>query len=207
MKKIVIFGAGGHARVIFNEIIRFKHYKFLGFLDKVKVIKNIKINNKNYKVFPEENINTFGKVRAIIGLGENKLRYRIYQRNKESKNIIWEKIISKKAILQNDVQIGEGTIVMPGAIINCNSIIGSHCVINTGSLVEHDNAINEFSTISPKACTGGNVKVGKFSTIGLGSIVKNNIKIGNDVFIGSSSFVNKNCIKEGTYVGSPVKKI
>ena len=36
MKKIVIFGSGGHSRVIFSEIIKQKKYKFLGFLKKKK---------------------------------------------------------------------------------------------------------------------------------------------------------------------------
>ena len=73
--------------------------------------------------------------------------------------------------------------------------------------MEHDNVLASFSSIAPGACTGGNVKIGRMSSIGLGSIIKNNIKIGNNINIGSSSFVNKNCIKKGTYIGSPIKKI
>ena len=33
MKKIVIFGSGCHAKVVFSEIIKLKKYKFIGFVD------------------------------------------------------------------------------------------------------------------------------------------------------------------------------
>ena len=95
---------------------------------------------------------------------------------------------------------------MGRSIINSNSKIGNHCIINTGSILEHDNVLASFSSIAPKR-TGGNVKIGRMSSIGLGSIIKNNIKIGNNINIGSSSFVNKNCIKKGTYIGSPIKNL
>ena len=36
MKKIIIIGLGSHAKVIADEISRYKEYKILGFLDAYK---------------------------------------------------------------------------------------------------------------------------------------------------------------------------
>ena len=36
MKKIIIFGSGAHAKVIFHEIQNLKKYKILGFVDETK---------------------------------------------------------------------------------------------------------------------------------------------------------------------------
>ena len=53
----------------------------------------------------------------------------------------------------------------------------------------------------------GNVKIDKFSHLGIGSVVLNNCKIGLNTIIGAKSTVTKNCKKNSTYIGSPVKKI
>ena len=44
MKEILIFGSGGHAKVIYSEIIKNKKLKFLGFVDEKK--KNLKLSKK-----------------------------------------------------------------------------------------------------------------------------------------------------------------
>ena len=36
MNKIVIFGSGNHAKVIFSEVIKLKKFKFIGFVDDLK---------------------------------------------------------------------------------------------------------------------------------------------------------------------------
>ena len=41
----------------------------------------------------------------------------------------------------------------------------------------------------------------------LGSVILNNCKIGLNTIIGANSTVTKNCKKNTTYVGSPVRKI
>ena len=51
MKNIIIFGSGGHAKVILSEIVKLKKYKIIGFIDpkikKGKIV--IKIKNKIFK--------------------------------------------------------------------------------------------------------------------------------------------------------------
>ena len=117
------------------------------------------------------------------------------------------RVISQNAILSNDVKIGEGTLVIPGCIINNGTKIKKHCIINTGSIIEHDNYFENFSSCGPRAVTGENVKLGEASYIGIGSVVKEEIKIDNNVKIGGNSFVNKNCNKNNLYYGSPIKLI
>ena len=36
MKKILIIGSGGHAKVILSEIIQIKEYRIIGFIDEFK---------------------------------------------------------------------------------------------------------------------------------------------------------------------------
>lgn len=211
MKKILIFGSGGHAKVIYSEIIKNKNIKFLGFVDETKKKGDIIIKGK-------KNFYNLGKIsevikkknnfKGIIGIGSNFVRKKVYEKiillNKYFK---FQKIISKNAIVNSSVIIGDGSFVVSGSVINIGTRIGNHCIINTSSSIDHDNIFEDFSSAGPGVKTGGDVIVGKKSHIGIGTSVKQGIKICNDTIIGANSYVNKNCEKKSIYYGSPAKKI
>ena len=212
MKKIIIFGTGDHARVIFSEIVQLKNFKILGFSDnhskKGKVVEIFK--NKKFKNLGNlSDIESYKSIYGIIGVGHNFLRKKILREveAKLKRNIKWATIISKNSILQENVSIGEGTIIVANTVINTGTIIGKHCLINTSSSIDHHNNFKNFSSTGPGVITGGNVKIGEMSHLSIGSIIKNNINIKSNALIGGSSFVNNDCDKNSVYYGVPAKKI
>ena len=211
MKKIVIFGSGCHAKVVFSEIIKLKKYKIIGFVDNFAPKKKIilKYKNKNYLNLGNiKQLKNLKKVCGIIGVGSSTLRKKIYKEiNVIYKDFKFESIISKDSIIDPSVKIGNGSIIISNSVINRDSIIGNHCLINTSTSIDHDNYFDDFSGTGPGVVTGGKVSVGKLSYIGIGSTIKNMVKIGKNTFIGGSSFVNKNCKNDSLYFGVPAKKI
>ena len=211
MKKIVIFGSGCHAKVVFSELAKLKKYEVLGFVDNF-LPKNKKIiRHRNKYILTIGNIKNLKKYKnvcGVIGVGSSSLRKKIYLEIKsEIKNFKFEKIVSKSSIVDSNVIIGEGTVVISNSIINTGTIIGKHCLINTSCSIDHDNFFNDFSGTGPGVITGGKVTIGNESYIGIGSTIKDHIKIGKNTFIGGSSYVNKNCENNTLYYGVPCKKI
>ena len=88
--------------------------------------------------------------------------------------------IHPKSIVSNYAKIGEGSVVMAGAIINSDSVIGKHCIINTGAVIEHDCILEDFVHVSPNASLAGSVLVGEGTHIGIGAIVIQDVKIDAD---------------------------
>ena len=165
-----------------------KNYYNLGSISKI-------IKNKN-------------NFKGIIGVGLNFSRKKIYEEiTKVDKNFKFEKIVSKNAIIDSSVEIGDGTLVVSGSIINIGTKIGKHCYINTASVIEHDNNFEDFSSAGPRVVTGGNVTIGKYSYIGMGTIIKEQIEIKENTIIGAHSYVNKNCAKNLIFYGSPARKV
>ena len=212
MKKIIIFGSGDHARVIFSEIIQLKNFKVLGFSDnllkKGKIIEIFK--NKEYKNLGDlTHIKKYKNIYGIIGVGHNFLRKKIFKEINSAlkKNIKWATIISKNSILNGNVSVGEGTVIISNSVVNSGTKFGKHCLINTSSSIDHHNSFGNFSSTGPGVVTGGNVKVGEMTHLSIGSTVKNNITIKSNALIGGSSFVNKDCDKNSVYYGVPAKKI
>tara|TARA_Y100000996_G_C22457185_1_gene616443 strand:- start:221 stop:889 length:669 start_codon:yes stop_codon:yes gene_type:complete len=212
MTKLVIFGSGSHAKVVLSEILKLKKFKFIGFIDDYKkkgeFITNF--NKKNYYNLGciKDVIKKNNNFRGIVGVGLNFIRKKIVTDiNKINKNFKFQKIISKDAIINANVNIDDGSLIMSGTVINCGTIIGKHCLLNTSSSIDHDNFFGDYSGTGPGTITGGHVEVGELSYIGLGSIIKHEIKIAENTVIGFGSLIAKNCKKNSIYWGSPAKKI
>lgn len=203
-KKVVIIGAGGHAKVI-ADIIEKSGDEIVGFLDDNKEIGTTIINE--YKVIGDLNNRftmavTKENLEFIIAIGDNKKREEI----SHSPNLKFYTAIHPSAQIGLDVRIEEGTVIMANSCINSSARIGKHCIINTGAIIEHDNIIEDFVHISPNTSLGGTVKIGESTHVGIGSIVKNNITICKNCTIGAGAVVVKNIIEEGTYVGVPARE-
>lgn len=99
---------------------------------------------------------------------------------------------SQHSYVSKTAQIGEGTFVGHGAIINCNANVGDNCIINSKSLIEHDTSIGSHCHVSTGAILNGSVNVGDRVFIGSGAIIYNNIKIGSGAIIGAGEIVKQN---------------
>lgn len=201
-KKVVIIGAGGHAKVIADIIIK-SGDEVVGFLDDniekdTIVIDNYKVIGKTKDCLKlKEDIELY----FIIAIGNNFTRKDIA----EKYNLNYYTAIHPTAIIGMQVQIEEGTVIMANTCINPNTKIGKHCIINTGAIVEHDNLIDDYVHISPNATLCGTVTVGEGIHIGAGSVIKNNITITNNCIIGAGGVVVKNIEENGTYAGVPAR--
>lgn len=203
-KKVVIIGAGGHAKVIADIIIK-SGDEVVGFLD--DNIEKDTIIIDDYKVIGKTEeclkLKEDKELYFIIAIGNNFIRKDIA----EKYNLNYYTAIHPTAIIGIQVQIEEGTAIMANACINPNAKIGKHCIINTGAIVEHDNIIDDYVHISPNATLCGTVTVEEGTHIGAGSVVKNNVTITNNCTIGAGGVVVKDIEESGTYVGVPANKI
>lgn len=205
-KQVVIIGAGGHAKVIADIIVK-SGDRVYGFLDDNLEIGTTIANNEQFKIIGKiEKINKLKEntnLEFVIAIGDNTVRKNIA----ENYNVKYYTAIHPSSIIALDVSIEEGTVVMANAVINTSAKIGSHCIVNTGAIVEHDNIIENYVHVSPNATLCGTVKIGECTHIGANATVKNNTKICNKCIIGAGALVVKNINESGTYVGVPVKRI
>ena len=200
MKKVVIIGASGHAKVIADIVIK-SGDELVGFLDDNEALPD-GILGYPYLGTIENYCGFAQKCCFIIGIGNNLIRKRIA----ESMDVKWYTAIHPSAQIAIDTKIGEGTVLMANSVINTSASVGRHCIINTGAVVEHDNRIKDYVHISPNASLCGNVSVGTLTHIGAGVTVKNNITVCDNVIVGAGGAVVKDIVENGTYIGVPVRK-
>ena len=187
MDEIILIGAGGHARSCLDVIELSGQYKIAGLVEKFE--KN-ESKNLDYPVLgTDDDLQDLRQKysKALITVGQiksSKTRVKIFHLLDEL-NYTLPVIVSPRAYVSKHVQIGEGSIVMHGAIVNTNSRIGKNCIINNRALIEHDAAIGDHCHVATGAIVNGEVTLGNESFIGSGVITKQCISIGNNCIIGA----------------------
>lgn len=114
-------------------------------------------------------------------------------------------IVHPTASISPHSEIGVGTVVMAGAIVNIDAAIGKAAIINTGASVDHDCRLGDAVHICPGAHLSGSVQVGHGSWIGVGAAIKQGIEIGERVMVGAGAVVVASIADGLTVIGNPAR--
>lgn len=203
MSRLLVLGAGGHAKVVLDIAVGMGAFDQIGFLDDDATINQV----WGYPIIGkvEEYAQFISEYdQAIVAIGNNKVRGTLIEKLKDVGYTI-PTLIHTTAYVSPFAHIERGTVVMAKAVVNANASIGEGVIINTGAIVEHDNQIASGVHISPNVSLGGTVKIGKNTWIGIGATVIHNIEIAENVIVGAGSVVIRNIKAGQTVKGVPAK--
>ena len=195
-RQYIIMGAGGHAAVI-ADILYCCGLPLKGYLDDAVPAGTEVLGAKVLGKLSD--CSGHKDCLFIIGIGDNGTRRKVA----EAYSLDYGKAIHPSAVIGREVEIGCGTAVMAGCVINPRTAIGKHCIINTKAGIDHDNKIGDYVHISPGASLGGTVIVGASVHVGIGASVRNNVRICEGAVIGAGAAVVRDIMHEGVYIGVP----
>jgi sugar O-acyltransferase (sialic acid O-acetyltransferase NeuD family) len=210
MKRIVIIGAGNNGKCIADAVEKMGQYKIVGFLDTIRQAGDVFFS---YPILGNQSeiasvVKVYNIHAGVISIGENHSRKKVVQ---EISHLLpdfeYVTVIHPQAVVSKEVNIGIGTTIMAGCIVNVNAKIGDFCLLNSGSILEHDSQMEDFSTLAPGVITGGYFHLGTLSTMGLGSKAIDRIRIGHNVVIGAGSLVIKDVEDNTLAYGHPANSI
>ena len=211
MKNYLIIGAGSVGRIIIDIIEtlnnRGSKITILGFLD--DDIKKGGSDFFGYKVLGNtQYLKSVKDISVIIAFADSNYRKNCYEKIKKFNNDLnYPTILSPYSIIGNNVNIGKGTIVFPGVIIDPEVSLGDFCQVNKSVTLGHDTIIEDFVTISPGVNIGGLNHLFERCFIGIGSCTIQQLKIGRQSKIGAGTIVIKDVPDYATVVGNPAKII
>jgi len=197
--KLVIIGAGGHAKVCYDIA------QLMGKWDEIVILDDALTNDYFHVSGPITDIDKYSVIADFfVAIGDNSLRGSIIKKL-EYLNVSIITLIHPQSVIASDVSIGEGSVIMPGVVINNSTKIGKSCIINTSASIDHDNYLDDFVHVSPGVHLAGSIKILKSTWIGIGTIIKNGVTITSDAIIGAGSLVIENINKSGIHFGHPIK--
>lgn len=206
--EIIILGAGGLAREIaswHNTSSEEDQTQIIGFMD--ENLEALNGYNTSQKIIGKIELNKIKKNQAVIcAIADVNVKEQLFDELIKSKVSIFS-FIHKSCFIGERTICGTGLVLLPYAIISCDSKIGNFVFINNGSQVGHDVVIGDFTSIMANVDIGGGAQIGKNVFIGSNAVILPGVKIPDDTRIGAGSVVLKTIKKTGTYFGNPAKKI
>ena len=207
-EKIIIYGAGGHAKVVIDVILNQRKYNVAGVIDDNPELTGISV--LGYPVLGGSELlrelNQDSIFKAIAGIGDNRTRWAAIRKLRDA-HFQLATTVHPDASIGREVTIGAGTVIMAKAVVNPGSVIGENVIINTSSSVDHDCCIGDYAHICPGVNLAGGVSIGDVSLIGIGSAVLPSVSIGSNVVIGAGSVIIDDVCDNMTMVGVPAHSI
>ncbi len=205
--KIVVIGAGGHARTVVSILQCYPDDEVIYCIDKVVKSEGEEISGVLVKGFTILRKMTPAEADgAIVAIGDNSQREQYFSQLKNRGfNLI--NAIHPTAIVDKSTRLGKGVVIAAGAIICPCADIGDNTIVNTSVIIEHEVRLGENVHVAPGANIAGRVTVGRNSFVGLGSNVKDSVSIGRNVVVGVGSVVLEDVADNMVVAGVPARKI
>ena len=205
-QRILVYGAGGHAKVVIDILERTEQYEITGIVD-----DDPARTGNNFCGHPVLGGLDFllehgPEERVVLAIGDNSARERLANRL-EPLGFQFATAVHPVTSLARDGALGPGTVVMANVAVNPGTVVGRHAILNTGATIDHDCAIGDFAHISPGAHLGGNVTVGPLAHVGIGVSVIPGISIGAGSVIGAGAAVVADIPPGVVAVGVPARVV
>lgn len=187
-KRLIIIGAGPMGRETCHYAVQaFPEWEIAGFLDDRSHI-----------------LDGFDKYPPILGAVQNYLVQEndIFlcaigdsgQREKyvvmlADKGAQFATLIHPRAYLGGNVDIGEGSIVAPSAVITCDVKLGKHVIVNVESSISHDCILADYVTLSPGCHLAGGCRLGESVFMGVHSALIPNVTLASRTFVAAGAVV------------------
>ena len=200
---LILVGAGGHARSCIDVIEQQGLFKIAGLIGLPNEVNELHLG---YSVFSTDfelpDLSKHYKL-AFIAIGQIRspdIRVRFHSQLLEL-GFLLPTVVSPKAYVSSHAKIGEGSIVMHGAVINAGAVVGDNCIINSRALIEHDAIVEANCHISTGAIINGNTRVGAGSFVGSGSVIREGISLGEGCMVGMGLSVRHSQASGTRFVG------
>lgn len=208
MRSAIIIGTGGHSRVIFSIIKRCKTHEIKVFVD----LNEDPIDDQmlgipicGYKDFTRY-VNDYELPDFYLAIGNNALRKKWWQALQDYGYLL-PNLISPDCVVDSSAQLGLGNIICAQSFIGPFAKLGNNILVNTGAVIDHESKISSNCHLAPNSTICGRVKIEEDCFIGAGATIIDRINVHSKIVVGAGATVINDLIQEGTYVGTPAKRI
>jgi sugar O-acyltransferase (sialic acid O-acetyltransferase NeuD family) len=196
---LVVFGAGGHGKVVCDILLSAGETVF-GFVDEAKVGARVLdlpvIGGASWLVGKD--------ARVALGVGDNAARARIAEECvRAGASLVTA--IHPTAVVARSATVEEGAVVMALAVVNAEARIARGAIVNTAAVIEHDCVVGEFAHVSPNATLAGGCIVKTRAHLGIGASMLPGTTVGEDAVVGGGAVVARDVADRVVAIGVPAR--
>ena len=209
MSRLLILGAGGHAKVVAETALSSGVASSITFLDDrfnepdpCRLVLGWPATGPLGISLSEEMLSQFDS--AVVAIGHSATRLDWIQ---QLQNAGYHLPVLRHptAWLSPSAQLGPGSVVFAQVVVQPDVSIGTGAILNTCCSVDHDTQLDHGVHLCPGSHLAGEVTVGARSWIGIGASVIQRVTIGSDVIVGAGAAVVRDLPNNVTAVGVPAR--
>lgn len=210
MKKVIIFGTGEFAELIYLYLTREGNHKVVAFTVHKEQIKDNEFLglpvisfDSIEKTHPPEKFTMF----IAVGYSNvNKKRARIFEEAK-SKGYHLLSYVHPSTKLWNEFEMGENCFVFENNTIQPFVKLGNDVIIWSNNVISHHTIIKDHCFIVSHVSIAGHVTIEPYCFFGMNATVRNRIRIAKNCVIGAGAVILEDTKEGEVYSAGTTKKL
>ena len=135
-RRLLILGAGGFGRVVYELAEELGIYYGIAFLDDAAQGENVVGKLEDYQNLSGE------YTHAIVAIGNNALRLQWMQRL-EAAGYRLPVLRHPTAWVSGSARVGQGSVILPYSVVGAGAAVGCGTILNVASAVDHDCTVGD----------------------------------------------------------------
>lgn len=206
MDRLIVFGAGGHAKVVLEAVMAsFPDCAIAILDDKPGAVGGelLGLPVRGGRAWLDDQ---WPGAPVFPAIGNNAARAELIDwLGRSSRSAAT--VVHPRALLSPSATLGPGGFLAPGAIVNAQTVLEPGVIVNTGATIDHDCHIGAAAHVAPGAHLCGGVRVGKGTLVGVGATVIPGIRIGDGAVVGAGAVVTRDVEDGGRVGGVPARPL
>ena len=201
ISSLLVFGAGGHGRVVADAALAAGHWPRVLASDRdparcvgelLPGVALVTVAEASRALAIHVAIGSAaGRERETAALGVGTLA----------------SVIHPQAAVSAQASISAGCFIAAQSVVAPGARLGIGVIVNHGAVVDHDVQVGDFSHVAPQAALGGGVVIGRRVLVGSGACVLPGLRIADDVVVGAGAVVREHLPEMGVYAGVPARRL
>ena len=210
IQRIVIFGAGGLGREVL-QVLRDQQkvgmeVECLGFLVDPEFASLSSIHGM--PVYQDiAPIAVDRSIQFVVAIGNPLLRFSTVGKIQAEIGSRFATVVHPSCILGDNVIVGSGSILLPGASATTDVRIGQHVVINPQVSLAHDCIVEDYVSLGPKVTLAGGVHLEQGCELGTAATIIPKQRVGCWAVVGAGAVVTASISPNVTVVGVPARAL
>lgn len=206
--KIVVYGAGGHAKSVLSVIHTLRRYAVVGLIEDHPARVGAKVLGEFVIGGPEvlPGLTESGLKLAAVAIGDNIGRKKI-SASLASAGLAFPTIRHPSSWVVPGSDIGDGSFIHAFSSIGPDCRIGHGVIVSANAVVGHDTTIEDWSHIAPGVRIGGRATIREGAFLGMGACILPGVKVGMHAKVGANAVVHKDIPDRAIVVGNPARPV
>lgn len=209
LRRLLIFGAGGHGREIawLAEQCLGNEIEIIHLVDHTDYLQ-ASANGRSVVLLKDCEV--YRGSSYVAAVGDSKLRERAAQQC-DAVGLVATTLFHPRNETSQWIEFGPGSVACANSVLTTNIAIGQHVHVNIGCTISHDVTIGDFSTLSPGVHVSGHVQIGRHVFVGTGANIingnrENPLVIGDEVVVAAGACVTGSVAAGSIVAGVPATR-